>query len=90
MFFGLIGVPLGLMVKKSGRMVGLGIGLTLIVVYYLLLQLGQSLGINGKMTAWVAMWTPNMFTGLSGCVFLIRSIIQDKVSKTQTFSGDAN
>lgn len=90
LFFGLIGVPLGLMVKKSGRMVGLGIGLTLIVVYYLLLQLGQSLGINGKMTAWVAMWTPNMFTGLIGCVFLIRSIIQDKVSKTQTFSGDAN
>ena len=77
LFFGLIGVPLGLMVKKSGRMVGLGIGLTLIVVYYLL-------------TAWVAMWTPNMFTGLIGCVFLIRSIIQDKVSKTQTFSGDAN
>ena len=90
LFFGLIGVPLGLMVKKSGRMVGLGIGLTLIVVYYLLLQLGQSLGINGKMTAWVAMWTPNMFTGLIGCVFLIRSIIQDKVSKIQTFSGDTN
>ena len=90
LFFGLIGVPLGLMVKKSGRMVGLGIGLTLIVVYYLLLQLGQSLGINGKMTAWIAMWTPNIFTGLIGCVFLIRSIIQDKVSKIQTFSGDTN
>jgi len=31
-----------------------------------------------------------MFTGFIGFVFLIRSIIQDKVSKIQTFSGDAN
>ena len=90
LFFGLIGVPLGLMVKKSGRMVGLGIGLTLIVIYYLLLQLGQSLGINGKMTAWVAMWTPNIFTGFIGLMFLIRSIIQDKVNKVQTLSGEVN
>ena len=78
------------MVKKSGRMVGLGIGLTLIVVYYLLLQLGQSLGVNGKMTAWVAMWTPNIFTGFIGLMFLIRSIIQDKVNKIQTLSGEVN
>ena len=39
--FGLIGVPLGLIVKRSGKMVGFGIGLGLILVYYLLLQFGQ-------------------------------------------------
>ena len=32
---GLIGIPLGLMVKKGGRMLGFGIGLAVIVVYYL-------------------------------------------------------
>ena len=67
--FGLMGVPLGLMVKQSGKMIGFGIGLVVILVYYLLLQVGQSAGLNGMISPALAMWLPNIVIGILG-IFL--------------------
>ena len=64
--FGLMGVPLGLMVKRSGRMIGFGIGLAVILVYYLLLQIGQSTGLNGILSPALAMWLPNIVISVFG------------------------
>ena len=64
--FGLMGVPLGLMVKRSGRMIGFGIGLAVILVYYLLLQIGQSTGLNGTLSPALAMWLPNIVISMFG------------------------
>ncbi len=64
--FGLMGVPLGLMVKQNGRMIGFGLGLVLILVYYLLLQLGQSTGSSGMLPPVLAMWLPNLLIGILG------------------------
>ena len=70
--FGLMGVPLGLMVKHGGKMIGFGIGLAVILVYYLLLQIGQSTGLNGLISPGVAMWLPNIVVGLLGIALSIR------------------
>ncbi len=67
--FGLMGVPLGLMVRQGGRMIGFGIGLVVILVYYLLLQVGQSTGLNGVLSPALAMWLPNIAIAALG-VFL--------------------
>lgn len=72
--FGLMGVPLGLMVKQSGRMIGFGIGLAVILVYYLLLQIGQSAGLNGVISPALAMWLPNIVIGSFGIVLSILMI----------------
>lgn len=82
--FGLIGVPLGLMVKRSGKMVGFGVGLGLIVVYYLLLQLGQETGRNGILSPGFAMWLPNIVIGFLGVGFNAHTILTGKLEERRS------
>ena len=76
---GLVGIPLGLIVKKGGRMFGFGIGLAVIVVYYLLLQVGQNAGMNGMMSPALAMWLPNIVIGIFGAAFNLWMIAEGKI-----------
>ncbi len=77
--FGLMGIPLGLMVKQSGKMIGFGIGLVVILVYYLLLQVGQSAGLNGMLSPVLAMWLPNIVIGAFGIALSIRVMGEGKL-----------
>lgn len=77
--FGLIGVPLGMMVKRSGKMIGFGIGLVLCAVYYLLLQVGQNAGLNGVLSPALAMWFPNIVIGILGIAMNISIIGEGKL-----------
>lgn len=77
--FGLIGVPLGLMVRRSGKMVGFGIGLGLILVYYLLLQFGQDTGRRGLFPPGLSIWLPNIAIGAIGVGFAIRAILEGRL-----------
>lgn len=77
--FGLIGVPLGMMVKRSGKMIGFGIGLVLCAVYYLLLQVGQNAGLNGVLSPALAMWFPNIVIGILGIIMNISIIGEGKL-----------
>ena len=77
--FGLMGIPLGLMVKQSGKMIGFGIGLVVILVYYLLLQVGQSTGLNGMLSPALAMWLPNIVIGAFGIALSIRMMGEGKL-----------
>ena len=77
--FGLMGIPLGLMVKQSGKMIGFGIGLVVILVYYLLLQVGQSTGLNGMLSPALAMWLPNIVIGAFGIALSIRVMGEGKL-----------
>ncbi len=81
--FGLIGVPLGLVVKRSGKMVGFGIGLGLVLVYYLLLQIGQDTGRSGVLSPGFAIWLPNLVIGLLGLGFAMRVILEGKLETQQ-------
>ena len=74
-----IGIPLGLMVKKGGRMLGFGLGLAVIVVYYLLLQIGQNTGVNGTLSPAFAMWLPNIVIGVLGIGFNFWVIAEGKI-----------
>ncbi|MES2201497.1 MAG: LptF/LptG family permease [candidate division FCPU426 bacterium] len=58
--FILIAFPLGLSVRKGGRMLGFSMALGLIFAYYLLISLGQTYGDDGRMPAWMAMWLANL------------------------------
>ncbi len=76
---GIIGVPLGLMVKQGGKMLGFGIGLAVIVAYYLLLQVGQNTGLNGVLPPALAMWLPNIIIGVFGIGFSFWIIAEGKI-----------
>lgn len=77
--FGLMGIPLGLMVKQSGKMIGFGIGLVVILVYYLLLQVGQSIGLNGMLSPALAMWLPNIAISAFGIALSLRMMGEGKL-----------
>ncbi len=81
--FGLIGVPLGLVVKRSGKMVGFGIGLGLVLVYYMLLQIGRYTGQQGILPPGFAIWLPNLVIGLLGLGFAMRVILEGKLGAQQ-------
>lgn len=81
--FGIVGIPLGFMVKKNGRMIGFGIGLAVILLYYLLLQIGQNSGINGRLNPILAMWFPNLVIGLIGIALLARMFGEGKLKAIQ-------
>ena len=60
-------------------MFGFGIGLAVIVVYYLLLQVGQNAGMNGVMPPVLAMWLPNIVIGIFGVAFNFWMIAEGKI-----------
>ncbi len=61
--FGLLGAPLGIRAHRGGRLGGLGIGVLMIVVNYLLLMLGEGLGRDGTLDPVPAVWFPNVLMG---------------------------
>lgn len=72
--FGLIGVPLGLFVRKGGRMVGLGVGVGMIIVYYVILTIGEKVSKAGIYPPFLGAWTPNIVIGIAGIILIIRTI----------------
>ena len=67
--------PVGLFPKRAGRAVGFGIGLLVSTVYWVLLILGQTMGINNpNMSPAAAMWLPNVvILVLGGVALLVRT-----------------
>jgi lipopolysaccharide export LptBFGC system permease protein LptF len=64
--FALVGIPLGLMTKKGGKLAGISFSLVLIFIYYILLFTGQTFGYRGKWDHFMAVWLPNIFLAAVG------------------------
>lgn len=69
----LLAAPLGLQVHRGGGRGGIGLGIMLIMVNYVLLMFGESLGREGKLPPVFAMWMPNFVMGLLAAIFLFRA-----------------
>lgn len=70
--FGIFGAPLGIKVHRGGRRGGLGIGLIIVIIDYILLMAGQSLGREGQIPPIIALWFPNILIGGIGGYLLNR------------------
>ena len=70
--FTLLGVPLGLQPVRAVRSRGLAVSLGVILVYYLMLSAGETLGANGSLPVGVAVWAPNAVLGSIGAVLFAR------------------
>lgn len=71
--FAVLGLPLGITSRRSGKSVGLSISIGLFVIYYTFLAGGEGLGDEGKLPAWFAMWAPNLILGGLGVYLLVKS-----------------
>ena len=65
LLLGLIGLPLGLMVKARARSWGIALSVAIFIVYYILLSSADSLGETGTINPALAMWIPDMALGVT-------------------------
>lgn len=68
-----LAVPLGIELKSSRRSAGLGMGLFIFIVYYVLMTAGRVLGEIGMIPPAIGLWSPNIIVGVGGAVMLIRA-----------------
>ncbi len=58
-----LGAALGIRVQRGGKWGGLGLGVVVIMLNYLLLMAAEGLGREGTLPAEIAMWLPNLILG---------------------------
>jgi LPS export ABC transporter permease LptF/LPS export ABC transporter permease LptG len=56
----LLGLPLGIMTGRAGRTGGFSLGLGIIVVYYAMLTMGEKAAMDGRLSAALGMWGPDI------------------------------
>lgn len=72
--FVIIGLPLAIQTKKSSKSAGFGISLGIIIVYYVLLALGNALAMKETIPAAVGAWMPNIITIAIGLVLIYKTV----------------
>jgi lipopolysaccharide export system permease protein len=71
--FAVLAVPLGLRPHRSGRSVGLGLTVLILLVYYFALSMTITLGERGRLGPFWAAWTPNLVVAAAGALLLWRA-----------------
>ena len=69
--FVLIGSSLGILVKRSGTSIGLGLSIGFFMLYYLFLIGGESVGDRMLLAPWLTMWLPNFVFGAVGIALIV-------------------
>jgi len=69
--FGLVGPPLGLYSRRSGRSAGMSMALAVFAVYYLLMKGGENIASNGAVPPALAAVIPNVVIGAFGLYVLV-------------------
>ncbi|MBN1794553.1 MAG: LptF/LptG family permease [Candidatus Omnitrophica bacterium] len=64
--FIILGFSLALLTKRSEKSIAFGIGLLIIVSYYVLLAGGKALSLKGVFAPSLCMWTPNIIALIAG------------------------
>jgi lipopolysaccharide export system permease protein len=70
--FMLLGAPMGLNPQRKSNAVGIGISLLIVMLYYMLMALGEWLGIINVVPPLLAAWLPNILIGIVGLYLLIK------------------
>lgn len=71
--FGLIGAPLGIQSRRSGRALGFSLSLGIFLVYYVALTGGESLGEKGVVAPFLAMWGANIVFLALGLYLIVKT-----------------
>lgn len=73
LIFVLLGVPLGLQVKRGGKSAGIIISIVLILVYYIFVSTARSFGNGGVLAPVLAAWLPNIIFAILGTIIIFRA-----------------
>ena len=70
LLLGLLGLPLGLMVKARARSWGIALSVAIFTGYYILLSSADSLAETGTINPALAMWIPDMVLGVTAVTLI--------------------
>lgn len=70
--FGIVGSVLGCRPQRTTKATGFGVSVVVIFAYYLLMSMGDALGLSGIIPTWTAGWLPNLFGSAVGIWLLLR------------------
>ncbi len=71
--FGLIGVPLGIQPRRSGRSHGFVFGILVILAYYMSLTGAEQFALKKSIPPLLAGWAPNLLFGCLGVYLLVKA-----------------
>ncbi|MCA1995145.1 MAG: LptF/LptG family permease [Coleofasciculus sp. S288] len=72
--FGLVGTTLGNRPQRTGRATGFGVSVLVIFAYYMLMAIGDALGLSSYISPIVAAWLPNLLCFGAGLFLLFRVV----------------
>ncbi|MBI5191527.1 MAG: LPS export ABC transporter permease LptF [Nitrospirae bacterium] len=70
--FGMVGPPLGLYARRSGKSTGMTVAVAVFAVYYLLMKGGENIAASGYMHPLAAVLIPNVVIGGFGVYLLVK------------------
>ncbi|MCM8812414.1 MAG: LptF/LptG family permease [Candidatus Omnitrophica bacterium] len=73
LLFILIGLPLGINVRRRERSLGFAISLAICLLYYLVMALGESLALRGILDPFSGGWLPSIILALAAGLLIIRN-----------------
>jgi len=71
--FGIVGLPLGITNRRGGKSSGFSLSIAIIVFYYVLINNGEQLAANGRISPFIGMWTADILLLGLGIYLLIRA-----------------
>jgi lipopolysaccharide export system permease protein len=83
--FVLIGAPLGILARRGGMAVSIGISIGLFIMYWAFLIGGEELSDRGFVSPVVAMWAANVLLGATGLVLLFKVMTEKELTKLSTY-----
>lgn len=85
--FVLIGAPLGILARRGGMAVSVGISIGLFIVYWAFLIGGEELSDRGFVSPVVAMWSANLLLGLAGLILLFKVMTEKELTKISSYTS---
>lgn len=82
--FGVLGLPLGITNRRGGKSSGFSLSIAIILVYYVMLNNGEDLAVNGKIPPWFGMWAANIMLLAMGIWLLGRANRDAGASRNET------
>jgi lipopolysaccharide export system permease protein len=71
LIFGMLGVPLGITSRRSGKSRGFSVGICVVLLYYVMQLAGDALGETGRISPVIGAWAPNMIFLAATAVFFV-------------------
>jgi len=85
--FVLIGAPLGIMARRGGMAVSIGISIGLFIIYWAFLIGGEELSDRGFLSPAVSMWAANILIGAAGILMMFKVMTEKRLSRLSSYLG---